>query len=119
MVDLAGSERIAKTGAGGVRLTEGKYINKSLMILGNVINKLSDSAKLRYFLTLDLVSHNNNTAQLISYILDYRAHIPYRDSKLTRILQPALGGNAKTCIICTIAPEEVIKVTLCSGFAFS
>ncbi|CAL9238231.1 unnamed protein product [Arabidopsis halleri] len=81
LVDLAGSERIAKTGAGGVRLQEGKYINKSLMILGNVINKLSDSAKLR-------------------------AHIPYRDSKLTRILQPALGGNAKTCIICTIAPEE-------------
>ncbi|KAJ0231520.1 Kinesin-like protein KIN-7N [Hirschfeldia incana] len=81
LVDLAGSERIAKTGAGGVRLTEGKYINKSLMILGNVINKLSDSSKLR-------------------------AHIPYRDSKLTRILQPALGGNAKTCIICTIAPEE-------------
>ncbi|CAH2047327.1 unnamed protein product [Thlaspi arvense] len=81
LVDLAGSERIAKTGAGGVRLTEGKYINKSLMILGNVINKLSESAK-------------------------QRAHIPYRDSKLTRILQPALGGNAKTCIICTIAPEE-------------
>ncbi|KAG2277082.1 hypothetical protein Bca52824_059637 [Brassica carinata] len=81
LVDLAGSERIAKTGAGGVRLTEGKYINKSLMILGNVINKLSESSKLR-------------------------AHIPYRDSKLTRILQPALGGNAKTCIICTIAPEE-------------
>ncbi|KAL0836476.1 hypothetical protein Bca101_088365 [Brassica carinata] len=51
------------------------------MILGNVINKLSESAKLR-------------------------AHIPYRDSKLTRILQPALGGNAKTCIISTIAPEE-------------
>lgn len=55
MVDLAGSERIAKTGAGGVRLQEGKYINKSLMILGNVINKLSDSTKLRYFLTFDLV----------------------------------------------------------------
>lgn len=36
-----------------------------------------------------------------------RAHIPYRDSKLTRILQPALGGNAKTSIICTVAPEEV------------
>ncbi|KAL0888998.1 hypothetical protein Bca101_012981 [Brassica carinata] len=87
LVDLAGSERIAKTGAGGVRLTEGKYINKSLMILGYVINKLSESAKLR-------------------------GHIPYRDSKLTRILQPALGGNAKTCIICTIAPEEESKGTL-------
>ncbi|XP_021284616.1 kinesin-like protein KIN-7N isoform X1 [Herrania umbratica] len=82
LVDLAGSERIAKTGAGGVRLKEGKYINKSLMVLGNVINKLSDGAK-------------------------QRAHIPYRDSKLTRILQPALGGNAKTSIICTVAPEEV------------
>ncbi|XP_030479327.2 kinesin-like protein KIN-7N [Cannabis sativa] len=81
LVDLAGSERIAKTGAGGVRLKEGKHINKSLMILGNVINKLSDGAK-------------------------NRGHIPYRDSKLTRILQPALGGNAKTSIVCTIAPEE-------------
>ncbi|XVF64221.1 hypothetical protein PTKIN_Ptkin09bG0151100 [Pterospermum kingtungense] len=82
LVDLAGSERIAKTGAGGVRLKEGKYINKSLMILGNVINKLSDGSK-------------------------QRAHIPYRDSKLTRILQPALGGNAKTSIMCTVAPEEI------------
>ncbi|KAK6938551.1 Kinesin motor domain [Dillenia turbinata] len=82
LVDLAGSERIAKTGAGGVRLKEGKYINKSLMVLGNVINKLSDGVK-------------------------QRGHIPYRDSKLTRILQPALGGNAKTSIICTVAPEEV------------
>ncbi|XP_050214448.1 kinesin-like protein KIN-7N [Mercurialis annua] len=82
LVDLAGSERIAKTGAGGVRLKEGKHINKSLMTLGNVINKLSEGSK-------------------------QRAHIPYRDSKLTRILQPALGGNAKTSIICTVAPEEV------------
>ncbi|VFQ99048.1 unnamed protein product [Cuscuta campestris] len=82
LVDLAGSERIAKTGAGGVRLKEGKHINKSLMVLGNVINKLSEGAK-------------------------QRGHIPYRDSKLTRILQPALGGNAKTSIICTVAREEV------------
>ncbi|CAA6667462.1 unnamed protein product [Spirodela intermedia] len=82
LVDLAGSERIAKTGADGVRLKEGKHINKSLMALGNVINKLSDSGK-------------------------QRGHIPYRDSKLTRILQPALGGNAKTSIICTVAPEEI------------
>ncbi|CAH9065472.1 unnamed protein product [Cuscuta epithymum] len=82
LVDLAGSERIAKTGAGGVRLKEGKHINKSLMVLGNVINKLSEGSR-------------------------QRGHIPYRDSKLTRILQPALGGNAKTSIICTVAPEEV------------
>ncbi|OVA09421.1 Kinesin [Macleaya cordata] len=82
LVDLAGSERIVKTGAGGIRLKEGKHINKSLLVLGNVINKLSDGGK-------------------------QRGHIPYRDSKLTRILQPALGGNAKTSIICTVAPEEV------------
>uniref|UniRef100_A0A0A9ER83 Kinesin-like protein n=1 Tax=Arundo donax TaxID=35708 RepID=A0A0A9ER83_ARUDO len=82
LVDLAGSERVDKTGAEGVRLNEGKHINKSLMILGNVINKLSENGK-------------------------QRGHIPYRDSKLTRILQPALGGNAKTSIICTAAPEEV------------
>ncbi|KAJ8541213.1 hypothetical protein K7X08_002029 [Anisodus acutangulus] len=82
LVDLAESERIAKTGAGGVRLKEGKHINKSLMILGNVINKLSEGGK-------------------------QRGRIPYCDSKLTRILQPALGGNAKTSIICTVAPEEV------------
>ncbi|XP_057533196.1 kinesin-like protein KIN-7N [Amaranthus tricolor] len=82
LVDLAGSERIAKTGADGVRLKEGKHINKSLMVLGNVINKLSEGAK-------------------------QRGHIPYRDSKLTRILQSSLGGNAKTSIICTLSPEEV------------
>lgn len=83
LVDLAGSERVAKTGAGGVRLKEGTHINKSLMTLGNVIKKLSDGAARQ------------------------GGHIPYRDSKLTRILQPALGGNAKTAIICTIAPDEV------------
>lgn len=48
--------------------------------------------------------HRTNVV-LIMYLS--RAHIPYRDSKLTRILQPALGGNAKTSIICTVAPEEV------------
>lgn len=51
------------------------------------------------------------------FLFHGRGHIPYRDSKLTRILQPALGGNAKTSIICTIAPEEVeavISVLHCS-----
>ncbi|KAH9297368.1 hypothetical protein KI387_029050 [Taxus chinensis] len=83
LVDLAGSERVAKTGAGGVRLKEGTHINKSLMSLGTVINKLSEGGGKQ------------------------RGHVPYRDSKLTRILQPALGGNAKTAIICTVAPEEI------------
>jgi centromeric protein E len=83
LVDLAGSERIAKTGAGGVRLKEGGHINKSLMTLGNVINKLCDGGGKQ------------------------GGHIPYRDSKLTRILQSALGGNARTAIICTITPDEI------------
>ncbi|KAL2622600.1 hypothetical protein R1flu_002805 [Riccia fluitans] len=83
LVDLAGSERIAKTGAGGVRLKEGTHINKSLMTLGTVINKLSDGSG------------------------RHGGHIPYRDSKLTRILQPALGGNARTAMICTVTPDEI------------
>ena len=74
LVDLAGSERAAQTGAGGARLKEGCNINQSLMTLGQVIKKLSGGDT---------------------------AHIPYRDSKLTRILQNSLGGNAKTAIICT------------------
>lgn len=80
LVDLAGSERIAKTGAEGQRMKEGAAINKSLLTLGTVINKLSEGAQLAGL------------------------HIPYRDSKLTRILQPSLGGNAKTAIICAVTP---------------
>ncbi|MCO5557269.1 hypothetical protein L7F22_010830 [Adiantum nelumboides] len=83
LVDLAGSERVAKTGAEGARLKEGTHINKSLMVLGTVINKLSEG------------------------IQSQGGHVPYRDSKLTRILQPALGGNARTAIICNITPALV------------
>ncbi|KAJ7402468.1 hypothetical protein BTVI_86066 [Pitangus sulphuratus] len=77
LVDLAGSERASQTGAEGVRLKEGCNINRSLFILGQVIKKLCD---------------------------DPSGFINYRDSKLTRILQNSLGGNAKTVIICTITP---------------
>ncbi|KAI9218571.1 kinesin motor domain-containing protein, partial [Blastocladiella britannica] len=80
LVDLAGSERIQHTGAEGQRLKEGSAINKSLLALTNVIQRLSSSK------TYD--------------------HIPYRDSKLTRILQPALGGTSRTAIICTITPAS-------------
>ncbi|XP_047156941.1 kinesin-like protein KIN-7O [Vigna umbellata] len=83
LVDLAGSERAAKTGAEGVRLKEGSHINKSLMTLGTVIKKLSEGAE------------------------SQGGHVPYRDSKLTRILQPSLGGNAKTAIICNITLAQV------------
>ncbi|KAJ1289705.1 hypothetical protein BS78_02G185200 [Paspalum vaginatum] len=83
LVDLAGSERAAKTGAEGVRLKEGSHINKSLMTLGTVIKKLSEG------------------------IEGQGGHVPYRDSKLTRILQPALGGNSNTAIICNITLAQV------------
>ena len=78
LVDLAGSERTGITGATGERLKEGCNINKSLLILGNVINCLADKA------------------------LGIRKNMlpPYRDSSLTRILQNALGGNSKTIMIC-------------------
>ena len=78
LVDLAGSEKIAKTGASGKRLEEAKTINKSLTVLGQVINNLTDGKS---------------------------THIPYRDSKLTRILQDSLGGNSKTSLIVTCSPS--------------
>ncbi|KAJ3395558.1 hypothetical protein HDU92_005534 [Lobulomyces angularis] len=78
LVDLAGSERVGSTGAEGLRLREGSHINKSLLILGTVIGKLSEGGD--------------------------KKHIPYRDSKLTLILKQSLGGNANTAIICNITP---------------
>jgi hypothetical protein len=79
LVDLAGSERQAKTGASGDRLKEASKINLSLSALGNVISALVDGKS---------------------------SHIPYRDSKLTRLLQDSLGGNAKTLMIATLSPAS-------------
>ncbi|KAK4395779.1 Kinesin-like protein NACK1 [Sesamum angolense] len=79
-VDLAGSERASQTNAEGARLREGCHINLSLMTLTTVIRKLSVGKR--------------------------SGHIPYRDSKLTRILQHSLGGNARTAIICTLSPAS-------------
>ncbi|KAL2501882.1 P-loop containing nucleoside triphosphate hydrolase superfamily protein [Forsythia ovata] len=95
LVDLAGSERAAKTGAEGVRLKEGSHINKSLMTLGTVIKKLSEGAE------------------------SQGGHVPYRDSKLTRILQPALGGNANTAIICNITLAQIHADETKSSLQFS
>ncbi|XP_067838434.1 centromere-associated protein E-like [Heptranchias perlo] len=86
LVDLAGSERASQTGAEGVRLKEGCNINRSLFVLAQVIKKLSDGQA--------------------------GGFVNYRDSKLTRILQSSLGGNARTLIICTITPvgfEETLS----------
>ena len=77
LVDLAGSEGASRTQADGLRLREGSNINRSLLALSNVINRLSSANGGKTF-------------------------INFRDSKLTRILQTALGGNSKTAIICTM-----------------
>ncbi|KAI1487979.1 P-loop containing nucleoside triphosphate hydrolase protein [Biscogniauxia mediterranea] len=78
LVDLAGSENIQRSGAENKRAAEAGLINKSLLTLGRVINAL----------------------------VDHSPHIPYRESKLTRLLQDSLGGRTKTCIIATISPAR-------------
>ncbi|RAH70175.1 putative kinesin family protein (BimC) [Aspergillus aculeatinus CBS 121060] len=78
LVDLAGSENIQRSGAENKRAAEAGLINKSLLTLGRVINALVDKSP----------------------------HIPYRESKLTRLLQDSLGGRTKTCIIATISPSR-------------
>ena len=88
LVDLAGSERAEKTGATGKLLQEGANINLSLMALGNVINALSEAG-----------SANSGGKKVMK-------HIPYRDSKLTRLLQESLGGNAATVMIAAISPAD-------------
>jgi kinesin family protein 5 len=80
LVDLAGSERISKTNAKDQTLNEAKMINKSLSTLGRVITSLTDGKS---------------------------PHIPYRDSKLTRLLQDSLGGNSKTSLIVTASPSLI------------
>lgn len=79
LVDLAGSERQSKTQATGVRLKEATTINLSLSALGNVIKALVEGKS---------------------------THVPYRDSKLTRLLQDSLGGNSKTVMIAAISPAD-------------
>jgi len=84
LVDLAGSENVRATGSKGKRRKEGGFINKSLLTLGHVISRLSEMAT---------GSRGRG-----------HTHIPYRDSKLTRILQPALNGNSRVSVVCTITP---------------
>ena len=78
LVDLAGSERVGKTNATGQTFDEGKKINLSLTALGGVIDALSSNRK----------------------------HIPYKDSKLTRLLADSLGGNTKTVMFANISPAS-------------
>ncbi|KAJ1446835.1 P-loop containing nucleoside triphosphate hydrolase protein, partial [Pelagophyceae sp. CCMP2097] len=82
LVDLAGSERLKKSESSGLRLFEALHINKSLMALGKVIVALDPSERSK------------------------NAHVPYRDSKLTRLLQNALGGDSFTSLLATIRPAK-------------
>ena len=91
LVDLAGSEKVGKTGASGQTLEEAKKINKSLSALGMVINALTDGRS---------------------------THIPYRDSKLTRILQESLGGNSRTTLIINCSPSSYNDVETLSTLRF-
>ena len=84
LVDLAGSERAKRTKAEGARLQEGIQINKGLLALGNVISALGDDKRRRA----------------------KGAHVPYRDSKLTRLLQDALGGNSRTVMVACVSPAD-------------
>jgi len=81
MIDLAGSERAAQTQNTGKRMVEGAHINRSLLALGNCINALSEKGSTKY--------------------------VNYRDSKLTRILKDALGGNSKTVMIAHVSPASI------------
>ncbi|EJU00174.1 kinesin-domain-containing protein [Dacryopinax primogenitus] len=85
-VDLAGSERMKRTAAQGERMKEGISINSGLLALGNVISALA---------TLPVTSNSHGAT-----------HVPYRDSKLTRLLQDSLGGNAHTLMLACVAPAE-------------
>ncbi|RHZ83436.1 hypothetical protein Glove_94g24 [Diversispora epigaea] len=82
-VDLAGSERLKRTASNGERAKEGISINSGLLALANVISALGDPTKIKH-----------------------TTHIPYRDSKLTRLLQDSLGGNATTLMIACVSPAE-------------
>lgn len=90
LVDLAGSEKVSKTGAEGTLLDEAKNINKSLSALGNVISALAEGS----------------------------SYVPYRDSKMTRILQESLGGNSRTTIVICCSPSSFNDVESRSTLLF-
>ncbi|KAK2990944.1 hypothetical protein RJ640_020921 [Escallonia rubra] len=103
-VDLAGSERASQNLSAGTRLKEGCHINRSLLTLGTVIRKLRLTFPLLEVLFPFCLLGKR---EVISSLRKGRnGHIPYRDSKLTRILQNSLGGNARTAIICTMSPAH-------------
>lgn len=103
-VDLAGSERIEKSGSEfeAARTREAASINVSLLMLGNVISKLAERS-MGSMTGTNLSSNRLGSPARTAH--SSPDHIPYRNSKLTRLLQPSLGGNARTAIIATINPS--------------
>ena len=132
LVDLAGSEMVRKSNAQGVQLEEAKTINKSLSALGQVRGnndnteyEIQNTKLLRLYpfllevisLTLTLIPSTSSPPSLsLSHSLylkvifaltdEKQTHVPYRDSKLTRILQDSLGGNSKTVLIVALSPSR-------------
>jgi kinesin family protein 4/21/27 len=96
LVDLAGSERAKATGAAGARFAEGCAINSGLLALGNVINALADREA--------AAAARGQKEQLQQQ--QQRRHVPYRDSKLTRLLQDGLGGNSETLFVACVSPAS-------------
>uniref|UniRef100_UPI0037E98CE0 kinesin-like protein KIF18A n=1 Tax=Semicossyphus pulcher TaxID=241346 RepID=UPI0037E98CE0 len=94
LIDLAGSERASATNAKGARLREGANINRSLLALGNVINALADPKS-------------------------KKTHIPYRDSKLTRLLKDSLGGNCRTVMIANVSPSSKSYDDTCNTLKYA
>ncbi|CAG9568256.1 kinesin-like protein [Leishmania major strain Friedlin] len=103
LVDLAGSERVSHTGAHGLQLKEAQNINRSLSVLGNVMRLLSSVARSSLSKNTTTTSASS-AAALTSTSADQ--HIPYRDSKLTRILQSSLSGNAIAFLLCNVSPDS-------------
>ncbi|KAJ4829159.1 hypothetical protein Tsubulata_032718 [Turnera subulata] len=108
LVDLAGSERQKSSGAEGERLKEATNINKSLSTLGSLLFTL-DSYFLIKLVIMNLVSISNGKS----------LHVPYRDSKLTFLLQDSLGGNSKTTIIANISPSICSSLETLSTLKFA
>lgn len=97
LIDLAGSEMVRKTDASGQRMAEAKHINKSLSALGNVINALTAPGMGR---------SGDNDGSDAGDAIRRATHVPFRDSKLTRLLQDSLGGNAKTVLVLAISESQ-------------
>jgi hypothetical protein len=97
LIDLAGSERVGRSGATGGALTEARAINRSLAVLGRVIGAL--------------VERQRRGGGAV--------HVPYRDSRLTFLLQESLGGNSRTCIVATVTPAPDSAAETFSTLAFA